>query len=721
MDDIGQDDIDKLLNNAMNAGNDSGTANQDDIDALLAAAAGDTTAPAASAAPAPAASAADSGTASQDDIDALLAAASAPAPAKSAATADNSTASQDDIDALLAAASAPAPAESASSADSGTASQDDIDALLAAASAPVKSAAPALAVSSAVVVDDATVGQDDIDALLAAASADAASPPVNDAPAGQDDIDALLAAASADAASPPVDDTPAGQDDIDAMFAAADAPAKPAAPAETSLDEIDGLLKKSGAEFAATTATVTPPAPAPTPTPPAPPAPAPASQPALRVAPSELPRPPELTADQIASLQNSLALSGSSGEVESIAGQISELLGQLSERSRRYQSAWLAADQQARELRYLHSVGEQKVATLAAEKEGALQEADAMRKQFSRSEGEKIAANEAQRTEIAALQSRMREQESRNQMLLSEIATLKDEIERVHNSATGADLESRRARFDVERMTGELNSERQERSRLTRALENREKELQAMQAQAAGHASTLFLDELHRLVRRLESELDLRNRAANEALAVFDRMEFTPEMQIYAATLRSSLCAASGLSPDENDALKALDGAGERRAIAPLEPAVAPGEDTFIKALTRYDFAKASAIASALMRAGNQSPYACMKEIYRSDALKHPEISAYLNELASLLRGIKSLQEASDRSRGREGEQTEKMLVMMFDLLHTLVRLKLVGRGTPAIWEFFLELRGRFSFLTSDRQWQEYRDKILTRKVSAAA
>ncbi|GHV19936.1 hypothetical protein AGMMS49959_06160 [Planctomycetales bacterium] len=711
MDDIGQDDIDKLLNDAMNAGNDSGTANQDDIDALLAAAAGDTASAAdsgtanqddidallaAASAPAPAksaassaASSADSGTANQDDIDALLAAASAPAP--SAATADNSTAGQDDIDAMFAAASAPAPSTD-SSADSGTAGQDDIDAMFAAASAPAKSAAPALAVSSAVVVDDDTVGQDDIDALLAAASADAASPPVDDTPAGQDDIDALLAAASAPA------------------------PAKPetAAPAATSLDEIDGLLKESGAEFAATPAAVAPSAPPP-------PAPAPVSKPALRVAPNELPRPPELTADQIASLQNSLALSGSSGEVESIAGQISELLGQLSERSRRYQSAWFAADQQARELRYLHSVGEQKVATLAAEKEGALQEADAMRKQFSRSEGEKIAANEAQRTEIAALQSRMREQESRNQMLLSEIATLKDEIERVHNSATGADLESRRARFDVERMTGELNSERQERSRLTRALENREKELQAMQAQAAGHASTLFLDELHRLVRRLESELDLRNRAANEALAVFDRMEFTPEMQIYAATLRSSLCAASGLSPDENDALKALDDAGERHTIAPLEPALAPGEDTFIKALTRYDFAKASAIASALMRAGNQSPYACMKEIYRSDALKHPEVSVYLNELASLLRGIKSLQEASDRSRGREGEQTEKMLVMMFDLLHTLVRLKLVGRGTPAIWEFFLELRGRFSFLTSDRQWQEYRDKILTRKVSAAA
>ncbi|MBP5233666.1 MAG: hypothetical protein J6333_09685, partial [Planctomycetes bacterium] len=272
----------------------------------------------------------------------------------------------------------------------------------------------------------------------------------------------------------------------------------------------------------------------------------------------------------------------------------------------------------------------------------------------------------------------------------------------------------RRARFDAERLSGELTAERQERQRLARALENREKELQATQAQAAGHASTLFLDELHRLVRRLESELDVRGTAANEALSVFDRMEFAPEMQMHAATLRAALCTAAGLTPDESDALKKLDRQGETpSAVPPLNPAPAPGEDSFVKALTRYDFTRASAICSALMRAGSQTPCDCMREAHRLDALRHPEIADHLDDLAALLRGIKSLQEASDRSRGRENPATEKTFVMMFDLLHSLVRLKLVSRATPAIWDLFLELRGRFSFLTSDRQWKEYRDRVL--------
>ena len=61
----------------------------------------------------------------------------------------------------------------------------------------------------------------------------------------------------------------------------------------------------------------------------------------------------------------------------------------------------------------------------------------------------------------------------------------------------------------------------------------------------------------------------------------------------------------------------------------------------------------------------------------------------------------------------RRGDERINLTPLEFDLLHALVRLKLVSRATPAIWDLFLELRGRFSFLTSDRQWKEYRDRVL--------
>ena len=701
---MGQNDIDALLN----GGGDMG---QNDIDALLAQAAGnDAPAPASTAAP-------DDGAMNQDDISALFAQAgtaeTAPAPD---APADDGAMSQDDINALLNnAAGEPAAAKPAAGGDDGPMSQDDISALLAASGeGETKDAAPesvsnddidALLAASGETKDAApeSVGNDDIDALLRSEAGDALAAEES---AGDDSLNELMNGAE-EAAAADADDAAAGNDnDLDAMLNAA---------GEMSGD-IENMAEDAGEEASAEAGEN--PAPEPEiPQPEAEPLAAAAAAPKaaepVRPLPAA-PQIPDLPPEQLATLQDSLALSGSSGEVENLAGQISGLLGQLSEKSRRFQMAWLAAEQQARELRYQQTLAEHKMHVLASEKESVRQEADLLRKQQSQLEGEKIAAAEAHRTEIASLQLRIREQESRNQMLVSEGNALKEELERARNDATGADLESRRSRFDVERLNGELASERQERQRLARALENREKELQATQAQAAGHASTLFLDELHRLVRRLESELDIRGTAANEALSVFDRMEFTPEMQLHAATLRAALCTAAGLTPDESDALKNLDGQSARpNAIPPLNPAPAPGEDSFIKALTRYDFTRASGICSALMRAGSQTPYDCMKDMHTLEALRHPEISAHLDDLAALLRGIKSLQEASDRSRGRENEHTEKVFVMMFDLIHSLVRLKLVSRATPAIWELFLELRGRFSFLTSDRQFTEYRDRVL--------
>jgi hypothetical protein len=52
----------------------------------------------------------------------------------------------------------------------------------------------------------------------------------------------------------------------------------------------------------------------------------------------------------------------------------------------------------------------------------------------------------------------------------------------------------------------------------------------------------------------------------------------------------------------------------------------------------------------------------------------------------------------------------------MFDFLHNLVRLKIVTRLAGEVWRIFLDLRGRFSFVTSDRQWAEYRDNTLGNK-----
>ncbi len=722
MSEMDQEDIDKLLADALGSDddNDGSPMGQNDIDALLAEAS----------------NTANDTPMGQDDIDALLAQNNSE---DDTILPDDTPMGQDDIDALLAQNNAD---------DDTPMGQDDIDALLAQNNAD----------------DDTSMGQDDIDALLSNAiedndsdslldqnSVDDMLSTANNNVMDQSDIDTLLNSDdelndiedqdSADSYDIAEDLGAMGQDDIDALLAGAlDDNTKTALNSDDSIptsedlaeddsfeeEELDidsfnldsdditdfqeELLEEESADSlnnynpeSIQEAIASPEATAPSYAPP----PIPKIS-AINPTPA-----PQLSEEQMRNIQESLSLSGSSGEVENLAGQMSGLLGQLSERARRFQAAWITADQESRELRHALTLNQQKVHVLIGEKESLQGEISTLRKQYSQVEGEKLAGSEAHRTEIASLELQLREQESRNNMIMSEVSSLKEELERARNETTGSDLESRRSRFELERVNSELSSERQERQRLARALENREKELQAMQAQSAGHASTLFLDELHRLVRRLESELDIRTSSANEALSVIDRIEFHPEQQMYATSLRTAIAAAAGLTPDENDALKILDKQSQIGQKS-LEPAPPPGADSFNSALERYDFAKASAIASASMRSGEKNPLDFVKEIHHAAVLKRPEISRYLDDLAAMLRGIKNLQEASDRARGKEGDTTEIIYVLIFDLLHTFVRMKLISRANTSIWDLFLELRGRFSFLTSDRQWKEYRDRLLS-------
>ncbi len=693
---MGQDDIDALLNEANAQDEDEGASmGQDDIDALLNEANAQDE---------------DEGASmGQDDIDALLNEANAQDEDEGASM------GQDDIDALLNEANAQDEDEGASM------GQDDIDSLL--TDAINNNAEESLVDQNSIddmfnSANDNVMAQDDIDALLS--DNDSTEQTDNDIEdeipeeddeagvMGQDDIDSLLAGAIDDDSDSDIDDLDFDDTDMededldftDETDITDTIDSSDDDDFEYNSDEYESAAADVSADIQESIVSpeMTQPSYAPPP------------MPEIKAAASV----PKLNQEQMQNIQESLALSGSSGEVENLAGQMSGLLGQLSERARRFQAAWLTADQEARELRHTLTLNQQKVHVLNGEKQSLHSEINTLRKQYSQIEGEKLAASEAHRTEIASLELQLREQESRNNMISSEIRSLKEELERARNETTGSDLESRRSRFELERITQELTAERQERQRLTRALENREKELQAMQAQSAGHASTLFLDELHRLVRRLESELDIRTSSAHEALSVIDRMQFIPEQEMYAATLRTAIAAAAGMTPDENDALNILDKQSTLGQES-LQPAPPPGADTFKAALERFDFAKASAIASASMRSGEKVPLDFIKVIHEASVLRRPEITKYLDDMAAMLRGIKNLQEASDRARGKEGDTTEIMYVLIFDLLHTFVRMKLISRATTAIWDLFLELRGRFSFLTSDRQWKEYRDRLLSK------
>ena len=643
--------------------------------------------------------------------------------------------SQNDIDSLFANLGGGAPAEDAS-----PASQDDIDALFSslgpssATPPPAPPAASTALAAPAAPAEDLAIGPVLSDAMISGEGA-----------ASQDDIDALFAQVSAgvpmgeiSTPAPNIDPPPAtgggpmAPDDIDAMFAKL-SPPPAAAPVPAPAAEIPAAPMPPPIEPevppAAPVAAMPPPAPAsaapiPQPRPPE-------SSPAVSTAPLPMPPPifspppPPRQAVETggAGARESLSLVSGAGEVEGLAGQIASLLGSLSERARRFQGAWLASDQEARELRNRLADEDHRRAVLETEKAAFREEADALRRQIGKVEGQRLAGEESHRTEIHGRDTRLREAESRIELLGGEADALREELVRARREATAADLESRRTRFEADRLRGEIESERMERLRIQRALENREKELQAFQAQQSGQATTLFLDELHRLVRRLESELDVRTAAAHEALAILDRLPLPDAAVALASNLRAALMAAAGHAAEGEDALRMLsrEAAGPRGTAAIVPPPGAADMNAFEAAIAGYDLGRAADLAAELFRRNIATPAALMKKVYLCGSLRRAETADHLPALAKLLEALRTVQQSRDHALGREGPEAEGMYVRMFDFLHNLVRLKIVTRATGEMWRLFLDLRGRFSFASSDKEWARYRDDKLGGPVEAAA
>lgn len=662
MSDVNQDDIDKLLMEALGGGGDA-----------PAEPAADAPAPAPEPAAAPAAGPDLDGVASQDDIDALFAAVGGPAPE--------------------AEAPAPAPAPTPEPVpppapeplvEEGIAGQDDIDAMFNAANAAAAAPAPEPAAPEPdpAAAEDATA--DDIDALLSSI-ADAAGEPAAaeqaPAPAADDfDMDALLKEVSDAAPPPPPKVVP-----------------EPTPPPEPEPEPAPA------------------PAPAAAPVPP-PAAPAPAPQYAAPAAPLPMPPMPQLPPMEPGQRQEYSILSGA-GEVEAIANQISVLTANLSEKANRYMQAWATADAEARELRRRALAEEHHSATLASEKDAIAKELESIRLRIGELEGAKLGWEESRRTLETSYQAKIRELESQVKLLDAETDQLKNELTRARNQATGVDIESRRARFEADRLKNEVESEKMERLRIQRALENREKEIQALQSQSAGQASSLFIDELHRLVRRLESELDARGSGANQALRQLDLITDPPEQLVpILSNVRASVLQAAGQHDHSDDAIKALgrDADGVRGPAA-IEPAKSD-LTAFETDINTWNLAEAMDIAGTLLREAKATPTLLMRKIYQCQALRRPETGDYMPDLARLLDGLRMVQESADRARGKETGESEIFYVMLFDFLHNLVRLKLLNRMSGDAWRLFLDLRGRFSFVASDKQWIEYRDNALAGK-----
>jgi outer membrane biosynthesis protein TonB len=654
-------------------------------------------------------------------------------------------------------APAPAPLE-----ESGAASQDDIDALFnfvgndagaptAATEPPPAEAAPAPEVGKDGAEGDLgkPIGGDDIDALFAEVGAATADPPAEaagalapnpdagGAPDANAELDELLSSitgiasedepAATPATTPAAAGAVAAEAEAEAESGAAKEESQPATEPPAEDIDLDELLKQvneaapppppplPGAKAEETEAVAPPPEP---PEPPPPPPVAAPLPPPPPPPPPPMPRPE--AAPPVGGERREYGILYGAGEVESVANQISALISSLTEKAHGYMQAWIAADSEAKELRVRALAEERRRSSLESEKTALAREFDSFRLKLGELEGVKIAGEEARRTLENSFQSKTRELESQVSLLGSEAEALKNELTRVRNQATGIDLESRRARFESERLKNEVESERMERLRLQRALENREKELQALQAQASGQASSLFIDELHRLVRRLETELEARTSGAHEALKQLDRLEAPEAMVPVVANLRASILRALGSDEDPEDALKSLgrEASGVRGAAA-----LAPGKSevlSFETALSTYNLAGSIEVAGALLREAKATPGLLLRKIYQCPALRRPEVADYLADLARLIEGLRMVQEAGDRSRGSESGESEVFYVQLFDFLHNLVRLKLVTRLSGDIWRIFLDLRGRFSFVTSDRQWAEYRDSTLGGKEAKA-
>jgi predicted nucleic acid-binding Zn-ribbon protein len=431
------------------------------------------------------------------------------------------------------------------------------------------------------------------------------------------------------------------------------------------------------------------------------------------------PAPPEPPEADVRSIRESLSLMESGSELESMTGEISGLLGQLSERARRYQNAWQTANQEAQDLKARLRSAERQVTLLKSEKGVMHEELLDTRARLEAAEEEAQALRKEDRNRIASLERELREKESRVSQLEGELETLNKELEEARGDVTSTSVQTRKARFELERAKNDLEAERQERIRIQRALEAREKEYQALMERGAGEASTLFMDELHRLVRRYENELNVRTGAARDALKALGRLSTDDANEREVSLVREGLETASGYyeGADELERLSRegnLPGGARSQRGEPASGEVRATKDDFSAALDRLDFEEVRRQASILMTAGKATPGELMRIAYGKSALHDRRMADHLVGLLALLRRLRDAQQELDRSRGAETDESECFYVRLFDLLHALVRAKVIGQGTPEPWDFFLELRGRFSYITSDAQWVAYRDKTLS-------
>lgn len=748
-----QDDIDALLAGALGGGGSEEAAgaepaaaaeegggavqSQDDIDALLSSALGGGEAEPVSESPP-----AEGGAQSQDDVDALL----------QSALGGDGTASQEQggVDALLSTGSgaeAEAPSESQS--------QDDIDSLL----SDALGRAPEDLTTAGASADEAAaeVGADGVDALLSEDEESASAAPDDE---GEDDagIDALLAGledtGSADgsdesegddaaettlAGKPVVSEratetelpaitgaeargtreadipvVPAEQDGDDDILASAlgDEPSPAESVPETKQVEVSGgappdtvVRMEEGlasAEAAAARTILSPPAER---APQAPPVPH-----------AEEGHAPASADEHVARVMDSLRLVDSGSEIEGITGEIAGLLGQLAERARRHEHSAETRQHEINDLRAKVRAAERRADVLGSEKQVLEEELLEVRSRLSAHERDHLQAAEARQAEIASLQVGVRERDGRIRQLEGQVESLNLELGELRQNLTEMEVSCRKAQFEQERARNDLEAERQERARLHRALEAREKELQAIQAHASGEASTLFIDELHRLVRRYESELNACTGAARDALAALERIPADGiEPRLY-QMLVDGVRSAAGLQRG-GDTLGAISretsppvAAGEEAEGAPL---AGLSLDELGLDLQALELKGAAAKVSGLLARKLATPAQVMETIYQADALRSPRVANQMPSLVGMLSRIREAQTAADQVLGHESPETDRLYVQIFDLLHQLVRVKAVSKATPGAWQFFLDVRGRYSFITSDAQWSGYRDKVL--------
>jgi hypothetical protein len=743
-----QDDIDALISGAA-GGDDAGEVaggnvpqSQDDIDALLSGATGGEDTDTATD---------DNAPQSQDDIDALISGASGGEDSGSAAD-DNVPQSQDDIDALI---SGTAGGDDVVE-DTAPQSQDDIDSLISGAAGGEGAEAAA--------DDNAPQSQDDIDALISggdnedlgatviADSSEIASVsddeianilgddnPTPDESKGeevaQEDTEPEKEEKQADTVEAeevslqePVADE-AGESEAEEAIAAHQEPAKTAevepvfderaeepqeaATGDSAIDDAVSeafdevspeLMSALGQPSAASSSddilkTEAPVVSA-----------EPSAEPDRKVA--------ELSEVDIKNIRETLSLMEAGTEIEGITGEIASLLGQLSERARRYQNGWQTGNQEVKELRGKLRAAEKQINLLNSEKLSLQDELISYKSRVAAIEEEHSLSVDKNQTDIATLNSKLREREGRINQLESEVKSLNQELSNAHNSVANSDVESRRAAFGLERVKNELESERQERARLQRMLEMREQELQAVQARSAGEASSLFLDELHRLIRRLESELNVRTGAARDALKAVENLSGGSADSSSVDLARKSLLVASGL--DENsDALRELSRMSEQPSASVSDAGRTPpgafaiSLDDLSRDLDSFNIEDAALKVSRIISEKTSSPVQIMERVYNSTAMHSEEVCRHLVSTIMMLRNLHETQAKIDATRGRETTETERLYVQMFDLLHKFVRMKAINKSTPDAWRFFLDIRGRYTFITSDAQWEAYKNKQL--------